>query len=97
MGENKNLTNCKVCGKEIAKGVKKCPHCGADQRNWFMKHKILSGIIVIVVIAAINSAMAEIKMHQIRRSQILPELQALQHQLLMLLLRTWQKPTKIMK
>jgi hypothetical protein len=61
MGENKNLTNCKVCGKEIAKGVKKCPHCGADQRNWFMKHKILSGIIVIVVIAAINSAVGRNK------------------------------------
>lgn len=51
------MTNCKACGKEIAKGVNKCPHCGKDQRNFFMKHKIITFILAIVVIAAINSAM----------------------------------------
>ncbi|MDJ1630451.1 hypothetical protein QNN00_04875 [Bacillus velezensis] len=29
-----NLVSCKACGKEIAKGVKKCPNCGKDQRNF---------------------------------------------------------------
>lgn len=54
----KNLmVNCKACGKEIAKGVKKCVHCGKDQRNFFMKHKILSGIIILFLISAIGAAL----------------------------------------
>ena len=44
------LVNCKSCGKEIGKGVKKCVHCGTDQRNWFSKHKILTGILILVII-----------------------------------------------
>ncbi|MGE7118684.1 DUF4352 domain-containing protein [Peribacillus sp. NPDC046944] len=48
------LTSCKTCNKEIAKGVKKCPNCGKDQRNWFRRHKFLTfigAIIVIIIIA----------------------------------------------
>lgn len=48
---NKNMTQCKACNKDIAKGVKKCPNCGKDQRNFFMRHKILTGIIIILLIA----------------------------------------------
>jgi hypothetical protein len=43
----------------MAKGVKKCPHCGKDQRNWFMRHKIMTfigAIILIVIIASIASS-----------------------------------------
>jgi len=50
------LVNCKACGKEIGKGVKKCIHCGTDQRNFFGKHKIITGIMVIVILGAIGSA-----------------------------------------
>lgn len=50
-----NMTNCKACGKEIAKGVKVCPHCGKDQRNFFMRHKVLSVIISIALIGGIGS------------------------------------------
>lgn len=56
MAEN-NLVPCKACGKEIAKGVKKCPNCGKDQRNWFMRHKILSFIGAIIVLSIIGSAL----------------------------------------
>lgn len=51
------MTNCKACGKEVAKGAKACPNCGKDQRNFFGKHKILTGIVVIIVIiiAAVNA------------------------------------------
>ncbi|HEY8804617.1 MAG TPA: DUF4352 domain-containing protein [Clostridium sp.] len=49
------LTNCKACKKEIAKGVKKCPSCGKDQRNFFGRHKIVTGIIVLAVIGIIGS------------------------------------------
>ncbi|WLR54412.1 DUF4352 domain-containing protein [Mesobacillus subterraneus] len=53
----KNLGNCKTCGKEIAKGVKKCPHCGKDQRRFFMRHKILSFIAVLILFGIISSAL----------------------------------------
>ncbi|GAA0863706.1 Ltp family lipoprotein [Paraclostridium tenue] len=49
------LTNCKACGKELAKGVKKCINCGKDQRNFFMKHKILTGFLALLIIGAIGS------------------------------------------
>ncbi|MEA4826468.1 MAG: hypothetical protein VB130_07525, partial [Clostridium sp.] len=49
------LIKCKTCGQEIAKGVKKCVHCGKDQRNFFMKHKILTGIIVLAILGGIAS------------------------------------------
>lgn len=51
------LVACKACGKEIAKGVKKCPNCGKDQRNWFMRHKILSFIGAIVVLSIIGNTL----------------------------------------
>jgi hypothetical protein len=51
------MTNCKACGKEIAKGVNKCPHCGKDQRNFFMKHKIVTIIIALIILGGIGSAM----------------------------------------
>lgn len=49
------LIECKACKKEIAKGVKKCPNCGKDQRNWFMKHKIMTIIGAIILIAIISN------------------------------------------
>ncbi|RVT61607.1 DUF4352 domain-containing protein [Niallia taxi] len=49
------LVPCKACNQEIAKGVKKCPNCGKDQRNWFMRHKFLSFIGIIIIIAVISS------------------------------------------
>ncbi|GCD12489.1 DUF4352 domain-containing protein [Clostridium tagluense] len=49
------MVNCKACGKEIAKGVNKCVHCGKDQRNFFAKHKVITGILVVVVIGIIGS------------------------------------------
>lgn len=51
----KEMTNCKACNQELAKGVKKCIHCGKDQRNFFMKHKVLSGILILGVLATIGS------------------------------------------
>lgn len=50
------MTNCKACGKEIAKGVNKCVHCGKDQRNFFMKHKIITIILALAILGGIGSA-----------------------------------------
>lgn len=51
------MTNCKACGKEIAKGVNKCIHCGKDQRNFFMKHKIITIVLALVIIIGIGSSL----------------------------------------
>ena len=50
------MTNCKACGNEIAKGAKICPSCGKDQRNFFMKHKIISAIVILIVLGSIGAA-----------------------------------------
>ncbi|MEY8000461.1 DUF4352 domain-containing protein [Clostridium sp. Mt-5] len=57
--DNNKMTKCKACGADIAKGVKKCPHCGKDQRNFFMKHKIITFIIAIILIGGIGSALSD--------------------------------------
>ena len=51
----KMMTQCKACGGDIAKGVKKCPHCGKDQRNFFMRHKIITGFIILLILGSILS------------------------------------------
>lgn len=49
------MIKCKACGQEIAKGTK-CVGCGKDQRNFFGKHKVLTGLAVIIVIGVmVNS------------------------------------------
>lgn len=60
-----NLIGCKACGNTIAKGVNKCPHCGKDQRNFFLKHKFLTGILALVVLAGIGSALTDIEKDKI--------------------------------
>ncbi len=48
------MKKCKSCQSEIDDKAKKCPKCQADQRNWFVKHKILTGILVIILIGIIS-------------------------------------------
>lgn len=52
---DKETKKCPKCQEVIAKGAKKCKHCGADLRNWFVRHKVVSvflGIIALVIIAS---------------------------------------------
>ncbi len=53
------LVRCKACGNEVAKGVKKCPNCGKDNRSFVARHKILSAIAVLVILGGIGGAMSE--------------------------------------
>ncbi len=48
---------CPKCKEDIQLGAKKCKHCGADLRNWFVKHKIITGILILFAIGIIGSAM----------------------------------------
>jgi len=50
------LVICKAYDKEVTKGAK-CPNCGYDQRNFFVKHKVLTVILVLVIIGGFGSAM----------------------------------------
>ncbi|WP_243444964.1 Ltp family lipoprotein [Romboutsia maritimum] len=55
--ERNLIHNCKACGKEVAKNAKSCPNCGKDQRNFFMRHKVITFILVIFVLSGIGSGM----------------------------------------
>jgi hypothetical protein len=55
------VKKCKECGKEISKSVKECIHCGADQKNrfiknyailrdWAVKHPVLTTVFVFMFI-----------------------------------------------
>ncbi len=46
---------CRECKSDIPAGAKRCPSCRADQRNWLMRHKALT--VVVIFIALIIIAM----------------------------------------
>jgi hypothetical protein len=47
------MITCKECKKEMSDKVKKCPNCGYDARNLFMRHKIISFIGAFVLLVAV--------------------------------------------
>ncbi len=50
------VVKCPKCKEDIAKGAVKCKHCGADLRNWFVQHKVISVILGIILLGAVISA-----------------------------------------
>ncbi len=54
MATNGKTTKCPKCKEDIQEGAKKCKHCGADLRNWFVRHKIATGLLIIIVIGTIG-------------------------------------------
>ncbi|MBU2028677.1 zinc ribbon domain-containing protein [Patescibacteria group bacterium] len=44
---------CPKCGEEIQASAKRCKHCQADLRNWFARHKVITGIMILVVLIII--------------------------------------------
>ena len=50
---------CPKCNEEIQSSAKKCKHCQADLRNWFVKHKVLTVILVIIVFGIIVSVSSD--------------------------------------
>ena len=60
---NEKLTNCKVCGAEIAKSAKRCPSCGANNKAkdrlykcscGYKQHRDIVGAINIMQAPALN-------------------------------------------
>ena len=54
--KNNKMKSCKICGEEIAKSAKTCPHCGAKLKKG---HPILIGILVVCVLGAVIGSSAE--------------------------------------
>ena len=54
---NKKMTNCKVCGAEIAKGAT-CPHCGAKNKKGCLPG-ILAAFAIIVILGLIGGGESE--------------------------------------
>lgn len=50
------MKKCKSCQTEIDSKATKCPHCLTDQRGWFRRHPILSGILGIVIFFVVIGA-----------------------------------------
>jgi hypothetical protein len=55
------MKKCKACKSEIDNKAIKCPHCHTDQRNWFIRHPILTTLFIIIVIAIASSGGASKK------------------------------------
>jgi len=50
---------CPKCQEPIQSKATKCKHCGADLRNWFLKHKIITGILVLVILTIVLSNLSD--------------------------------------
>jgi hypothetical protein len=46
---SENLINCKVCGKEIARSAKVCPHCGKKNKQPVWKIVLIVAVVVIML------------------------------------------------
>ena len=55
------MKKCKSCQTNIDDKAKKCPNCKTDQRNWFVRHKILTSILAVIVLVIIGSALGSSK------------------------------------
>lgn len=49
------MTDCRACGKEIAKNAKACPHCGAKNKKPLFK-KWWFWVIVVLLLGSIGNA-----------------------------------------
>ncbi len=44
------MKTCKACQKKIDEKATKCPFCREDQRGFFLKHKVISGILLLSLV-----------------------------------------------
>ena len=51
LGQTKS---CPKCGEQIQSSAKVCKHCKADLRNWFVRHKVITGILALMLIGIIG-------------------------------------------
>jgi hypothetical protein len=65
MREKSTRRQCKSCGKEIARSVKKCPYCGqAAHSGWFLKLTIAGGALALLGAFAIPAYQDPVRARQ---------------------------------
>ncbi len=52
------MKKCKSCQTEIDSKAKKCPHCQSDQRNWFARHPVITGILALIIVFGVIGGLA---------------------------------------
>jgi hypothetical protein len=50
------VKKCKSCKTEIDAGASKCPNCQTDQRSWFRRHPILTGLLGLIIFGFVITA-----------------------------------------
>jgi len=50
------MKKCKACQSEIDRKATKCAKCGTDQRGWFKRHPIITGIIIFIIVVGVAGA-----------------------------------------
>jgi hypothetical protein len=58
MADDAATKNCPKCGESILSNAQKCKHCGSDTRNWFAKHKIITGILALFLLGMVMNAIS---------------------------------------
>ncbi len=67
-GNPLQIKQCPKCKEDIQERAKKCKHCGADLRNWFSRHKILTAFMGFFLLLIIISSDNDKKMSQIKKA-----------------------------
>lgn len=52
------MKKCKSCQTEIDSKATKCPHCKSDQRGWFRRHPVLTGVLGLIVLFMVFGSMS---------------------------------------
>lgn len=54
MSEKPQVKTCYYCKKSISYRAIKCPECHTDLRSWFMRHKIMTTLLIIFVVIPVT-------------------------------------------
>lgn len=49
---------CPKCSETIQESANKCKHCHTDLRSWFVRHKMLTGVMSIILFLIVVTAFA---------------------------------------
>lgn len=50
------MKKCPRCKEKIEDGATKCKHCQADLRNWFVRHKFWTVVIILIILGLIGNS-----------------------------------------
>ena len=74
------MKKCKVCGAEIAKNAKTCPHCGAKNKSHTVLIVVLIVIALIVIIGSIGNSSEPKKVGTVEQENTATDTQEVENQ-----------------